>query len=243
MSSCSCLAFRVLKHFARNIQQGKNIKLYFKRIKIKSASATIATSFSFLAFPYISLAQSLPDWDTMTAPSELLPVKKSGQIAVKSYLDSSIPETTQSIAKTLPPSKFSIGWNLSSDPVSATLVFGQEGRAALVGFSCRKGDGFVTFRSQPTSSFSANKHVMVTLKSLNGAIRIEAKTNELQPRTIESQVPVRTSSLIFVLTPKKGDVTAKIGGLIEKITSPTTDIKLLRFQSLCDQPLISAADE
>ncbi len=204
----------------------------------------ILTGAVLLAFPSMSLAQSMPDWGLMTAPSELVPLKKSVKpTAIKSSVSLNAPETTNSIAATRPSSDFNNGWNLSSDPTSASLVFAQDGKAALVGFTCKKGDGFVTFRSSPTTSFAANKHVLVMLKSMNGAIRIEARANESQPRFIESQVPIRTSSLVFVLTPKKGEVTAKIGGLSEKVTTPANDTKLLRFQSLCDQPLIGAVDE
>jgi hypothetical protein len=135
------------------------------------------------------------------------------------------------------------GWNVSSDPANANLIFARDGKALHVGFSCKKGDGFVTFRSPPTTGFAANKHILVTLKSLHGSIRIESKASEGPERIIESEVPVRTSSLVFVLSPKKGDVTAHVGGVVETITALKSDVKILRFQSLCDQPLISAADE
>ena len=208
------------------------------------ASSLLATGFGFLGLTSVISAQTVPDWGIMTAPSELAPFKKTDKkTAIKPVAVLNAPETTQSITTTRVPPELNAGWNLSSDPVSASLIFAHEGKSTLVGFTCKKGDGFVTFRSSPTASFAANKHVLVTLKSLNGAIRIEAKTNEIEPRLIESEVPIRTSSLVFVLSPKKGDITVKIGGFSEKVMSSSTDTKLLRFQSLCDQPLIGAAEE
>jgi hypothetical protein len=194
----------------------------------------------------------------MTAPSDA-GIAKSGiaaigfspkapqQLAVKTSSSLNAPETTNSIAKTsstlLPSTNLTEGWNVSSDVASASIVFARDGKALPVGFSCKKGDGFATFHSPPTTGFAANKRIMVTLKSQNGSIRIDSTINADQNRSIDSEVPVRTSSLVFVLTPKKGDVTTHIGGIVEEITALKSDVKLLRFQSLCDQPLISAADE
>ncbi len=208
-----------------------------------SVLASFATGLSFVYLASVSVAQTIPDWNIMTGPSDLVPLKKNKQIVVKAVANLNAPETTQSITTLRPSPELKTGWNLSSDSVSASLIFAQDGRATLVGFTCKKGDGFVTFRSSPTTSFAANKHILVALKSLNGAIRIDAKTSEAHQRLIESEVPVRTSSLVFVLTPKKGDISAKIGSISERITASSTDTKLLRFQTLCDQPLISAADE
>jgi hypothetical protein len=220
-------------------------------------SFSLGLSASFLCLPYLSIAQSIPDWSVMTAPSEsglgkpsIVAVgfsQKTPEQIVKASPSLNAPETTNSIVKAssvfVPFTHLTEGWNVSSDPANANLIFARDGKALPVGFSCKKGDGFVTFRSPPTTSFAANKRILVTLKSLHGSIRIESKTSEGLERIIESEVPVRTSSLVFVLTPKKGDVTAHIGGMLETITALKSDVKILRFQSLCDQPLISAADE
>ncbi len=220
-------------------------------------SFSLGLSASFLCLPYISIAQSIPDWNVITAPSEGNLAKagiaaigfssKSSQQSAKTSANLSAPETTNSIAKassvSLPSSNLTEGWNVSSNVASASIVFARDGKALPVGFSCKKGDGFATFHSPPTTGFAANKRILVTLKSLNGSIRIDSTTSGDQERIIQSEVPIRTSSLVFVLTPKKGDVTAHIGGNVEKISALKSDVKLLRFQSLCDQPLISSTDE
>jgi hypothetical protein len=194
----------------------------------------------------------------MTAPSDVgiakagiaaigFSSKNSGQQLAKTPSSFGAPDTTNSIVKlssaSLPNINLTEGWNISSDITTASLVFAHDGRALPIGFTCKKGDGFANFHSPPTTGFSANKRVLVTLKSLNGSIRIDSTVNGDHERIIQSEVPIRTSSLVFVLTPKKGDVTAHIGGIIEKINAFKSDVKLLRFQSLCDQPLISATDE
>ncbi len=209
---------------------------------VMKLSACLWAGVFLFAAPVALYAQSLPDWAIMTAPSDIaLPSKVSKKLSAKSS-----PETTQSIgvrpvdaAPAIPASQ---GWNVSSDADRASLFFARDGKFLPVGFTCQKGDGFVHFLSPPTTH-AAGKRILVLLKSLNGTIRIETKVGLGQPRMIESEIPVRTSSLVFVLTPKKGEATATIGGAIEKIPALASDVKLLRFQSLCDQPIITAADE
>ena len=160
-------------------------------------------------------------------------------------------ETTQSIARraipTQPGPTLEPGWTLSSNEASASLVYATAGKASSdknsanetspVGFICRKGDGFVTFRSPPVSQ-AAGKRVLVLLKSANGTIRIETKVGS--DGVITGESPVRTSSLVFVLTPKKGDARLTVGPWSAEIEEGTSDVLLLRFQSLCDQPIMSA---
>ena len=189
-------------------------------------------------------------WALLSTPSALNTAKTAG--FKTSRFKGAGPETTQSIPRQAAPAAASWeqGWNLSSDETNASLVYAPEGKTAPVGFTCKKGDGFVTFRSPP-SSFAAGKRMLVLLKSKNGSIRIDAHVSA--GKTIESESPVRTSSLVFVLTPKIDPNRSKrkkeavgqgakltVGGWSTALPESLSDVKLLRFQTLCDQPLASA---
>lgn len=180
--------------------------------------------------PLPSQAQSSSsEWSLLSTPSPLK-LKASARPA----------ETTQSIAKRPPaPAAVEPGWNLSSDERVATLTYASGGKPAPLGFRCNKGDGFVTLRTPPVS-FAPGKRMNVLLKSKNGTIRIDGKVTVDGERVIASESPVRTSSLVFVLTPKKGEAKLTVGGWSAEIDEGASDITLLRFQTLCDQPIVSA---
>ncbi len=204
----------------------------------------------------IAFAQNKLDWSILTAPSDLMiaaePQKTPLQITLPTKLAQttasipSLPETTQSIA-TLPSTPIfdtlNDGWNVADNTNAARLIYAEEGKAMPVGFICKKGDGFAHFRTLQTTGFKAGKHVLVQLKSMNGTIRIDANVGNDNAHTIESEVPIRTSSLVFVLTPKKGEPTLKIGAVDEAIPAEKSDVKLLHFQSLCDQAIPDPKDE
>ena len=181
-------------------------------------------------------APASAEWSLLTQPSQLTTKKRSR--------DRSAPETTQSIGRKTPVAieqeSLLPGWNLSSDETSARLIYSVEGKPTPVGFTCKKGDGFVTFRS-PSASQAAGKKVLVLLKSKNGAIRIESRVSAEGDKVLASEIPVRTSSLVFVLTPKKGEAKLNVGGWSTEIPEGASDIKLLRFQTMCDQAV--AANE
>ena len=126
-----------------------------------------------------------------------------------------------------------------NDDRVANLTYASGGKLAPLGFRCTKGDGFVTLRT-PAVNFAPGKRVNVLLKSNNGAIRIDGKVTIDGERIIASESPVRTSSLVFVLTPKKGEAKMTVGSWSTEIEEGASDIKLLRFQTLCDQPVQSA---
>ncbi|MBY0612955.1 MAG: hypothetical protein K2P80_12305 [Beijerinckiaceae bacterium] len=177
-------------------------------------------------------AQSVSsEWSLLSTPS-----------AVNLKASSRPAETTQSIARkvVLPaPSAIEPGWNLANDERFASLTYATGGKLAPLGFRCAKGDGFVTLRTPPVS-FAPGKRVNVLLKSRNGTIRIDGKVTADGERVIASESPVRTSSLVFVLTPKKGEAKLSVGSWSTEIDEGASDIMLLRFQTLCDQPLKSA---
>ncbi len=181
-------------------------------------------------------APASPEWNILASASAIR-TKAANR-------DKSAPETTQSISKRPepPPSTLVEGWNLSASETSATLLYAISGKAAPLGFTCRKGDGFVTFRSPPVT-YAAGQRLKVLLKSKNGAIRIDSQVSKDGPRILSSETPVRTSSLVFVLTPKKDEAKLQVGSWSAEIPEGTSDIKLLRFQSLCDQPLASLEEE
>ena len=196
-------------------------------------------------------SDSFRTWALLSTPSTLNKTKTATAAKTAGFKGAG-PETTQSIPRQPAPAAASWeqGWNLSSDETNASLVYAPEGKTAPVGFTCKKGDGFVTFRSPP-SGFAAGKRMLVLLKSKNGSIRIDAHVSA--GKTIESESPVRTSSLVFVLTPKidpnrskrKKDAVGQgakltVGGWSTALPESLSDVKLLRFQTLCDQPLASA---
>ena len=198
-----------------------------------------------LAFAQAIASDDFRTWALLSTPSPLGAPKPG-------HRKTASPDTTQSISKQpiVPAASFEQGWNLSSDTTSASLVYAPDGKAAPIGFTCKKGDGFVTFRSPP-SSFAAGKRMLVLLKSKNGTIRIDAHV--APAKTVESESPVRTSSLVFVLSPKidpnrskrKKDAAGQgakfsVGGWSAAMPEGMSDVKLLRFQTLCDQPVASA---
>lgn len=193
-------------------------------------------------------------WALLSTPSALGPAKPGISKPGRAKPISS--ETTQSIPRQTvaePAAQWEAGWNLTTDETSASLIYAMPEKSsaakpAPVGFSCHKGDGFVTFRSPP-GSHAAGKRLLVQLRSRNGSIRIDAHAGP--GNVIESESPVRTSSLVFVLTPKiephrkKKDAASQgakltVGGWSAAIPEGTSDVKLLRFQTLCDQPVASA---
>lgn len=140
------------------------------------------------------------------------------------------------------------GWSLSTDEATASLSYVASGKVTPFGFACRRGDGFATFRTPP-GSYQAGKKVHVQLRSRNGAIKLDASAGP--DRSLQSEVPIRTSSLVFVLTPKidparsrkkphAGEAKLTVGGWTAEVPQALSDVKLLRFQSLCEQPVASA---
>jgi len=171
-------------------------------------------------------------------------------------------DTTQSIPKQAPVVKaallpagqsatpLTLGWTVESDDTSASLTYVVSGRSAPFGFACKRGDGFVTFRTAP-GSYAAGKKAHVQVHSRNGTIKLDARSGA--DRTLESEVPIRTSSLVFVLTPKIDATRSRkakkpqtglpkltVGGWSTEVPQGLSDVALLRFQSLCDQPVASA---
>jgi hypothetical protein len=147
------------------------------------------------------------------------------------------------------------GWNLTSTAGNAQLAYfsglkpqskksvPSAAAATPVGFSCRRGDGFAIFRGPAISGYAAGKRVAVQLKSAAGTIRIESKVLAETPKVIQSEATVMTSSLVFVLSPKKGDVKATVGGWSGALETGPSAVELAHFQSLCDQPRASESEE
>ncbi len=209
-------------------------------VSVQSGHAQTASSSS------IAAAQTIPEWSMVAGPVETQASRPSKAGRNFASAGKAAPDTTQSITRRIsvePATRLAPGWNLTASAVSADLVFSMDGVAQPVGFTCKKGEGFVNFKSPPTSSYAPGKRLMVHLKSINGAIRIDTVVSSEMPRSITSEIPVRASSLVFVLTPKKGEPTVTVGGWSAKIPAESSEVKLLRFQSFCEQPLVSSDEE